>query len=147
MNKSEMNFQQKIVGIIQNYKEYANFTGGVEDKTLISIAEKDLEVSLPEEYIWFLNNYGSGNIGSLNILGITKKGTSIFVKKTIERRKQGLPKNLVIIHDSDEWDDCIDTNNGNIVSWSIYDDDGVIFKYRNFYEYVLDYIQDAIDNL
>ena len=50
----------KIVKIISQYEEKGDFTHpNVDDKDLYD-AEKILNLKIPEQYVWFLKNYGHG---------------------------------------------------------------------------------------
>ncbi|MFA0814272.1 MAG: SMI1/KNR4 family protein [Anaerofustis sp.] len=82
----------------------------------------------------------------MEIFGIYNQ-TLEFVEETKEYRTYGLPKNLIVIQNCDEWLDYIDTTNGRVVTWSAYDEDGVIVAYDSFFEYLIDSFQEAIDNL
>lgn len=55
-----------------------------------------------------------------------------MLKKLLIREK-GLPENFVI-EDCDEFYYCLDTSNGKIASWSQYDNDGVRYRFDNFYD-------------
>lgn len=73
-------------------------------------------------------------------------GSAIFVNKTIHEREFGLPKELLVIEDCDEYVYCIDTVSREIVSWSKHDNDRVIKVADSFYEHFLDNIDNAIEN-
>lgn len=108
-------------------------------------AEKTLEFSIPEEYVWFLKTYGHGGF-FFEFLGYSLNGKAFFVDKTLREREFGLPKQLLVIEDCDEYVRCIDTNSKEIVSWSKYDSDGIIKVANSFYEHFLDNIDNAIEN-
>lgn len=108
-------------------------------------AENALGIKIPEEYVWFLKTYGHGGF-FFEFLGYGLNGNAIFVKKTLSEREYGLPKELLVIEDCDEYVCCIDTVSGEIVSWSKYDNDGVIKVADNFYEHFLDNVNNAIEN-
>ncbi|EIN5666531.1 SMI1/KNR4 family protein [Listeria monocytogenes] len=57
-----------------------------------------------------------------------------------------MPENLMVIENCDEYVVCINTNNGNILSWSHYDNDGMIVKQTCFEDYFINCIENAIDN-
>ena len=80
------------------------FTGEV-DENRIKQAEKVLGVNFPESYKWFLRSYGT----SASIYGIGLSETPAVVKYTLNYRKFGLPKSLVVIKDVGEWVYCLDT--------------------------------------
>jgi antitoxin YobK len=124
------------------------FTGGIKE-SLIKEIEKELQVTLPKSYKWFLCNYGSGGIFGVDIIGVGKLNQNIVVTDTKKARDLGLDKDLVIIEDCDEFMYCLDTSelsNGEcpVVSWdnhSGYDS----VEANNFYEFLLERLTDAKD--
>lgn len=111
----------------------------------IKKAEQELGFKIPESYIWFLKQYGHGGF-FFEFLGYGRTGNALFVKETLTEREKGLPDNLLVIENCDEYVKCINVDNGNIVSWSHYDNDGVIMRYNSFEEYFMDCLNNAIDN-
>ena len=69
----------------------------------------------------------------------------MFLEETLDYRKYGLPENLIVIENCDEYVECIDCNTGEIVSWAIGED--VLFSSPSFDDYLLDSLKEAIDNL
>ena len=111
----------------------------------IKKAEQVLGFEIPESYLWFLNQYGHGGF-FFEFLGCSLTGNLLFVKETLKQREYGLPTNLLVIENCDEYVVCINTDNGNIVSWSHYDDDGMLVKQTCFEDYFIDCLNNAIDN-
>lgn len=111
----------------------------------IKKAEQVLGFEIPESYLWFLNQYGHGGF-FFEFLGCSLTGNLLFVKETLKQREYGLPTNLLVIENCDEYVVCINTDNGNIVSWSHYDDAGMLVKQTCFEDYFIDYLNNAIDN-
>lgn len=111
----------------------------------IKSAEQALDFEIPESYLWFLKKYGHG-VFFFELLGYSLTGNFLFVSETLKQRENGLPENLMVIENCDEYVVCINTNNGNIVSWSHYDNDGMIVKQTCFEDYFIDCIENAIDN-
>lgn len=111
----------------------------------IKRAEQELGFEIPENYLWFLKKYGHGGF-SFEFLGYGLTGNPLFVRETLKQRENGLPENLMAIENCDEYVACINTDNGNIVSWSNYDNDGMIVKQTCFEDYFIDCIENAIDN-
>lgn len=111
----------------------------------IKKAEQELRFKIPESYIWFLKQYGHGGF-FFEFLGYGLNGSALFVRETLKQRKNGLPANLLVIENCDEYVVCINTDNGNIVSWSHYDNDGIIVKHVSFEDYFIDCLNNAIDN-
>ena len=95
--------------------------------------------------MWFLKKYGHGGF-FFEFLGYGLTGNPLFVRETLKQRENGLPENLMVIENCDEYVACINTDNGNIVSWSNYDNDGMIVKQTCFEDYFIDCIENAIDN-
>ena len=108
-------------------------------------AEQELGFEIPENYLWFLKKYGHGGF-FFEFLGYGLTGNPLFVRETLKQRENGLPENLMVIENCDEYVACINTDNGNIVSWSNYDNDGMIVKQTCFEDYFIDCIENAIDN-
>ena len=111
----------------------------------IKKAEQVLGFEIPESYLWFLNQYGHGGF-FFEFLGCSLTGNLLFVKETLKQREYGLPTNLLVIENCDEYVVCINTDNGNIVSWSHYDDAGMLVKQTCFEDYFIDCLNNAIDN-
>lgn len=136
----------KIVKIISQYEEKGDFTHpNVDDKDLYD-AEKILNLKIPEQYVWFLKNYGHGGLDGIETLGVGKNGKMIFVEKTLEFRSYGLNDDKIVIENCDEWIYCIDVKTGAIMMWSQGDKKYKI-NYKNFIEYLNDRISDAIENM
>ena len=114
------------------------------DEELVD-AEKVLGFKIPEEYVWFLKTYGHGGF-FFEFLGYGLNGNAIFVNKTLHEREFGLPKEMLVIEDCDEYVCCIDTVSKEIVSWSKYDKDGIIKVADDFYNHFLENIENAIEN-
>lgn len=108
-------------------------------------AEKALGFIIPEEYVWFLKVFGHGGY-FFEFLGYGLNGKAIFVEKTLHEREFGLPKDLMVIEDCDECVHCIDINSGKVVSWSKYDNVGIIKIADDFVEHFLDNVNNALDN-
>lgn len=138
--------KEEIQKIIEQYRDESVFSGKILDENIIESAIKELNVNIPSDYRWFISNYGQGGIGGVDILGISKSNRAVFKDVTLEYRKYGLPNNLVVIENCDEWLYCIDTNTEKIVSWNRID--GVLGeRYTTFLEFVIDRFNDEIENL
>lgn len=111
----------------------------------IQKSEQELGFKIPESYRWFLKEYGHGGF-FFEFLGYGITGSALFVQETLKERKKGLPDNLLVVENCDEYVMCINTDNGNIVSWSHYDNDGILMRYASFEEYFMDRLNNAIDN-
>ena len=134
-----------IKGLIQEHMEEGDFTFAQVSDKVIEEAEMTLGVNLPGQYIAFLKEYGHGGIGGMCTLGVGLDGSSVFLEETLDYRCSGLPDNLVVIENCDEWLYCIEAETGKIVSWDM---TGFIKpEYDCFDDYLLDQMRDAIENL
>ncbi|PMB05798.1 hypothetical protein CEN49_17270 [Fischerella thermalis CCMEE 5273] len=142
--------KERILAMVREYSEDSFFTGSVHESRIEQI-EQLLGVKLPDDYKWFVKNFGHGGIGGVVILGVAKTEVPTCVKYTQRYREYGLPHSLVVIENCDEWVHCLDTKhmkNGEcpVVDWDRFGNVGTI-KYDNFYDFVLDQFNEAIDNL
>lgn len=136
---------EKIIELIKKYQRPTSFNHApftVEEK---AHAQHELGVTLPEEYVAFLDCYGHRGLDGFEILGIGLDGSNIFMETTLEYRKHGLPKNLVVIENCDEWLECLDCDNGEVISWSM--DGDIVSTAPAFDDFLLDEIENAIDNM
>ncbi|KZD94152.1 putative spore coat protein [Bacillus subtilis] len=90
-------------------KKYSILTGGVTDKHIKEI-EKDLKVTLPDSYKWFLTEYGSGGAFGTMILGYDSHGAEVVEQTKEYRTFYNLIPGLVVIEYIDEFSYCLDTN-------------------------------------
>lgn len=136
----------EIIKTIKLYEENGDFTyPNVDDKTILR-AEKELNVKLPDQYCWFLKQYGHGGINGIETYGIGKNGKTIFVDKTLQFRVYGLENDKIVIENCDEWIYCLDEKSGTVVMWSQYDKNCKTV-YKDFLDYLNDRIGDAIENM
>lgn len=133
-----------IKTMIEKYEVKGDFTHTAITDAQISEAESILSVKLPSQYTEFLRTYGHGGIGGTEIIGIGKNGKLLFVDATLRYREYGLPQNLVVIENCDEWVCCIDCSSGKVVTWS---EDIPEEAYSDFDTYLLDRFKDAAENL
>ena len=77
-------------------------------------------------------------------MGVGKNKKLIFKDETLKYRTYGLPHNLIVIENCDEWVYCIDSLNGKVKMWSR---DKEEEAYDTFVDYLEDRIKDAIENL
>lgn len=107
--------------------------------------EQILGFKIPDSYIWFLKEFGHGGF-LFEFMGYGLNGKSIFAEETLKQRENGLPLNLLIFQNCDEYYECINVDNGGVVSWSMYDKMGVVDTNHNFYEYFIECLENTIDN-
>lgn len=134
----------QIKKLISNYETDSDFSHVLFQNEEIAEAEKILGFKLDSAFLEFLYEYGHGGIGGVEILGIGKNHEMLFVTETLKYREYGLPLNLLVIENCDEWVYCIDSNNGQIVSW---DNKEVQNAYDSFDEYLFDRFSDAAENI
>ena len=136
---------KKIVDMIKHYGEENDFYGRINEDD-IKLVEKSLNIVFPESYKWFIRNYGSGGICGVEVLGIENKEDSSVIRGTERYRMLGLESGCIVIEDLGEFIRCIDTNDENkIIRWDRVGKNKE-YRYDNFYEYLIDTFQEAIDN-
>ena len=135
----------KILEMITQYEEDDDFCGEVSEAD-IKLVEEKLNVIFPESYKWFVRNYGSGGICGVEILGIENKDNSSVVNGTERYRALGLDSDCIVVEDLGEFIICVDTKDENkIISWDRVSKNKE-YRYNNFYDYLIDTFQEAIDN-
>lgn len=139
--------REQIKILVENNKEIFEgaFLMNVPCDEDINAAKQALGFKIPESYLWFLKHYGYGGF-FFSFLGYGLTGEVIFVQETLELRKRGLPENLMVIENNDEYVICIDVQSGNVVSWSYHDSSGIIIMNCCFEDYFLERLNNAIDN-
>lgn len=138
--------KEEIKNLIEKYSDEGDFIGKIVNDNVIVNAVLELGVTIPKEYKWFIENYGQGGIGGVDIIGVSKLNKALFKDITLEYRKYGLLDNLIVIENCGEWSYCIDTNNEEIISWDrINGVSGV--RYKTFFEFLEDRFNDEIENM
>lgn len=139
--------REQIELLIKNNEEVFEgaFLMNKPSEEAVKIAEQQLGFTIPECYLWFLNRYGYGGF-FFEFLGYGLTKEAIFAQETLKQRENGLPKNLMVFENCDEYVVCIDVQDGSIVSWSHYDKDGIIKKNDCFEDYFLECLNNAIEN-
>ena len=131
--------------LISKYEEPGDFTHAKVTDIELELAEKELGLTLPVEYVEFLKSYGHGGISGCCTEGIGLDGSYIFVENTLEYRTEGLPENYIVIENADEWLYCLDANTGKVMSWDM--SGFTKEEYNSFDEYLMDQVNNAIDNM
>lgn len=134
-----------IKQIVSEHEDDSFFSLVIPSNQMINEAQEELDVKLPNEFVEYLKTYGSGGVGGVEILGYALDGSATFLNETIENRVLGLPVNLVVVEDVDEWVYCVDCFTGKVVSWSV--GEGVRPAFSSFDEFVISEFSDAIENL
>ena len=131
--------------MIKKYGEENDFHGKINEDD-IKLVEHSLSIIFPESYRWFIRNYGSGGICGVEILVIENKEDSSVIYGTERCRILGLESGCIVIEDLGEFIMCIDTNNRDkIIRWDRVNKNKE-YRYNDFYEYLIDTFQEAIDN-
>ena len=136
---------EKINKLVAEHESDSFFTKVAPTDEMIADAQEKLGVALPAQYVDYLKAFSHGGIGGVEILGIGFDGSVIFVEQTLSERNYGLPDNLVVVENVDEWVYCIDCDTEAVVSWSQID--GVRPEFKDFDEFVISEFNDAIENL
>ena len=135
----------EIIRLIDEYSDQQDFSHAAPTQEAIARAQQQLGVELPEQYVEFLLRYGDGGFEGFEILGADLDGSMRFVEQTAEYRKLGLPNNLVVVEDCDEWVYCIDCGDGSVASWSPMD--GPRTDYPDFGSFLLQRIRDSVEDM
>ncbi len=136
---------KEIQDLISKYEDEGFFTKVPPTQEMIETAQNNLGCTIPNQFLEYLKVYSYGGINGTTILGIGKTGRIIFLDVTLEYRKYGLPENLIVIENCDEWLYCIDANTGEVVSWAI--GENVHVEYACFDDFLLSDLKEAIANL
>lgn len=135
----------EISQLIDTYAGAKSFSRVCPSKDQIAACEKELNVSLPPQYIEFLEELGQGGFNGVYVLGFSRSGSSLFAQETEEHRAYGLPQRLVVVENCDEWLYCLDCIDGSVCTWAF--DSGDASAYPCFDDYFLDRLKDAVENL
>lgn len=135
---------KEIKDLIARYEDKGFFTRIAPTEEMLADVRQGLGLSVPDQYLEYLNTYSHGGIG-FEINGIGFDGSISFLEETLEYREDGLPNNLIVVENCDEWLYCIDANTGEIVSWAI--DEDVRVEYPSFDDFLIDRLNDAAENL
>ena len=135
----------RIVDMINEYGEENDFYGRINEGD-IKLVEQRLGMIFPESYRCFIRNYGSGGICGVEILGIENEDNPSVICGTERYRKLGLENGCIVIEDLGECTICIDTNDRDkVIRWDRINKKKE-YRYNDFYEYLIDTFQEAIDN-
>lgn len=134
-----------LYNAIKENESKGDFTYAKVTDSMLTEAETRLSLKLPTAYRWFLINFGQGGIGGIEVLGIGKNGKMVFVDETIKYRSYGLPKDVILVENCDEWVYCIQSQNGKVGMWAP-GDTRCKESYESFESYLLDRINDILEN-
>lgn len=136
----------ELYASVKMYESIGDFTYADVTDEMLNGVEQRMNVKIPDEYKRFLKEFGHGGIGGLEILGVGKNGSLIFEKETLKYRAYGLPAELIVIENCDEWIYCVNSINGKVVMWSIRDS-GYSEAFDSFKTYLYDRINDMLENM
>jgi hypothetical protein len=106
--------------------------------------ERKANIKFPEEYKWFLETYGAGGVGGLEILGIDPGNYSNVLNALESYKKCGLLDDLIPVFDVGEYVYCIHWINKELTSYDIVGWDvgsrTIHSKYAGFYEFLYEQI-------
>ena len=135
----------QIRALIAQHEQAGDFTHVAPSEEMLASAQRLLGITIPQQFVEFLQEYSYGGIGGVTILGIGLDGSMAFLEVTLDYRKYGLPYNLLAVENCDEWLWCLDCDTEEVVSWSQVD--GVLPGYPSFDFFLLQDLEDAIENL
>lgn len=136
---------ERIRGLIAEHEQDGFFTRVAPTEEMLASAQRLLGVTIPQQFVDYLSEYSHGGVGGIEILGVGLSGRMIFLDTTLDYRRYGLPDNLLAIENCDEWLYCLDCDTGAVVSWSQFE--GVKQEYPSFDDFLLQDLEDAIENL
>lgn len=136
---------EKILKMVEEYASEALFTTAPLTDEMISSAELALGWKLPTQFVEYVRQLGYGGIGGVDILGVTLSGTMAFLEETLNYREEGLPNNLLVIENNDEFLYCLDATTGSVVMWPL---TGNPEQYsESFDDFICEEFKNAIENL
>ena len=140
------NMYDNVYKIIKHHESKDDFAHAEVTEEMLVSSEKRLNVRIPAEYRRFLKTFGHGGIGGMEVLGIGKNGAMVFEETTLRFRGYGMPNNLLVIENCDEWVFCINADDGKVVMWSVgraeYSE-----AYHCFDEFLSDRVNDILENM
>ena len=135
---------KKIVNLISRSEGEGAFTKIAPTQAMLDEVQAKLGFPVPKQFLEYLNMYSHGGFG-FEILGIGLDGSIAFLEETLEYRDDGLPENLLVVENCDEWLYCIDADTGEVVSWCVGEEPHADFPC--FDDYLIDRLNDAIENM
>lgn len=136
----------KLYELIKKRESKGDFTYAIVTEGMLDETEKRLGIKIPEEYRYFLEKFGHGGIGGIEVLDVGKNGSLIFEKETLKYRTYDLPNELIVIENCDEWVYCVNSINGKVVMWSRGDIEHSE-KFDSFEKYLYGRVNDILENM
>lgn len=135
---------REIHNPISRHEEIDAFTKIAPTREMLNAAEEKLGFPIPGQFLEYINTYSHGGFG-FEIIGIGFDGSINFLDETLEYRKEGLPDNLLVVENCDEWLYCIDADTGEVASWHMGREPQV--DYPCFDDFLIDRLKGSIENL
>lgn len=138
----EKEFFDQFINLISGN---AYFSGKADVKRIKEI-ECLLNVSLPESYKWFLEEFGHGGIAGVEILGNGLGEIPSCVRATKSWRLYGLPMFLVVIEDEGmDWIYCLDTSRPSKYECPVVDWEQNLGIGQEYFETFVDFFKARLD--
>ncbi|PQQ29789.1 hypothetical protein CE143_02905 [Photorhabdus luminescens] len=151
-------FVKKAISLINENQDIADFEG-IEDNSLIDLAEETLSLKFPDSYRFFLKNLGCGDIAGEEFYGIINGNFNVLsVPNAIwltlsERKESNLPDNYVVIYSTGDGDymvlDCNKNKKGlnEVKLWSpgVEEEFTFIPCFNDFGDFFYETISNALD--
>ena len=134
-----------IKSLISQYEQDGDFTRVKLTDTMLAEAQSKLGMTIPSQFVDYLDEFSHGGIAGVEIMGVGLNGAMVFVEATLRARAYGLPENLLVVENCDEWLYCVDCTTGAVVSWEI--DGEVKPEFDCFDDFLFSEYADAIENL
>ncbi len=112
----------QIRALIAQHEQKGDFTHVAPTEEMLASAQRLLSVTIPQQFVDYLAEYSHGGVGGIEILGV------------------GLDESMAFLEVY-----CLDCDTGEVVSWS--QADGVLPGYPSFDDFLLQDLEDAIENL
>lgn len=132
-----------IEKLIAKYEKPGDFFYSQPTLEQLTDAMYQLQIILPYEFTKFIKEYGGGGLNGRTVEGFYKNKTCGFIEETLLKRKIGLPENLTVIENCDEFVYCLENNTDEIISWS---SRYMQKEYENFTDYLVDMILGAAEH-
>ncbi|AIS61221.1 hypothetical protein JL58_13460 [Listeria ivanovii subsp. londoniensis] len=134
-----------IEKLINKYEEEYDFTDKISMEQ-IKLVENNLGISFSSDYVWFLENYGSGGVLGIDVLGIARNNIATVENITERLRKEfNLDNKMYIVEDCDEFFYCGKSGEDKIYYWDREEGIGKV-EAGSFLEFLQNRIIGAAEN-
>lgn len=87
----------QIRALIAQHERKGDFTHVAPTEEMLASAQRLLGITIPQQFVEFLQEYSYGGIGGVTILGIGLDESMAFLEVTLDYREYGLPHNLLAV--------------------------------------------------